>query len=1721
MGRDDPCTLVSILSLSFPKMYPKMSLDCELAGILAAINFPTLSQSELSLVAERAESHTEFRVILDGIKFYFPLVPGILEFLARNYRQDSEEVQEFCASVVLCSYVSWRIFVEFTRNFEHMPFLLYAIPFVLNSPHKEILIKVFIEAVMLYLTSVEVVRLDYIVPSIKQLFSRDQMCLASIQCVFGPMLNAVLPNPESELGREETMFLEFLQNATEYEAELLRESAHDVIAVIESHVRNMEMVPLHLFANIGSSIDINLKDSICAGFPESVLKMILESDVIIHAPKSVTSINLPEVKVDGISFGDDLIMSPSLRKIPDVPALSLERLDPNGILFESDMRKRLVFMAKACSWVDGSIDKILVAFRECARRNKERQFDCVYALSTIISALTLNQRQAEEYVDLVLEVGMFEKEFSSFDCEDERDVFHQARAEIVDSLVNSGFVGLPHLMRKLEDSLLLCSELAHRIYPNISSISTSVLTDPEFIEFVSTFCVRLHKVVGAVTNENDRTIMKSTRCCLLCLVRYALSIPEVVDVWFSLPLFNSALLYFLVESPVRQFVLDSYYGFLINRPVIHRAVTEGLLKHFNLIASKFEHEGFIQIGAELLQTLNNVFDQKFAVFRCMEDIYRKALSALDGISNDKESLLFLTEVMRVARRRELDKDQMEFVKHAIDKLKSSAGIEPIYSSLCYIMGRNNSTSTAFYYLKHPQVFKFLISACDNPSEYEFVLTELLALVQNSLYNCEQVFRSGVDKELLRVLMRMHKDESKDNDVVTLALRILEFVHTNFCAKDRVMRYMRLLASLPTGNVSIHQASYISALTHIFQIIANSPRTVVPCHTRVVVSQISSSLFKHTFQVNMWYFAEPEQTAEPRCICSIQNNKSKGFSIAFTSSQLIVTSNRKRESAIAFDIDMAPGKWTSIDVNFLISCDTTEVTVRIGHATSAPKPFSLKIFDDEFVSLVLGDGLVHRKPIGHIAAVCIFRGSDHHVTAWRGGGLTTAGNPELSMWFASRDNFVTPLTTFPAVFTDQVRSIGNFADVIVNDVPMPSLLLPFTQIDQKTVMGAAMNDINDLVVDVFVILFQIGVESQKVFYEQNCVDVISHILWNGKVDSITFSLYLHFCALVSCATLEDLKLALLQKIILNFGIWGRASNKAQISITTHWNKSIFAEFRNYATALFSIPGLLHTMSFDITERQSVKSLAGLILKLAKLRFTPDDLLCLVGFCVHCRDPERVKIGMNILTVIANECELSEEVKNSAECITLLHKCMRHKDEDTFIEMINVIITFHRRKLITAFPLKKHLDVVLLHLRVSQCSASTLDKLLAIAHNDNVPEIYPVCCAIATRLGQESIEKMVLEITANALTECSSKGLIWIVAVFLLADVSSSHKLVNLVCENDFSRLDEIVTAVILLCNSGRRDPGNHLVPLMSLAIATLSDHADKVATGRAYQLLLIAYRVLIYHSRVTRSQFVSSLFEGSPFKGPRRGQDVLSECIRQPSVLFRRITQMANKGNILQFGLRLDPEGRWKDSSLALQCLNLFEMAFDRRLLAYDLLLTGFLSRVKVNAASSHIQRINLKSFIHEVPEGLQQFILSSSNGKITLGKSQPQRSVLVMSAFDTFLESSPESRIVSFAKSVCSMNEIKQVTSRQAEFVSKSGVVVAYKGAQDRLTSEVLALRTQCHEEWNRTWKSLTVNHGPWASCNVSPNQLLPKRASLPPKSREWQHLPAKENQDEEKEEVL
>ena len=211
-NKNEISTLISILSIKFPTQYPtKESID-ELDSFLPAINFPEYSSSEIDSFSSILSTQTTFKDIVEQIHFYFPLVPSVLQIISKYKQNTTDEILDIFASIIMCSYISWRAFCEYTKNFEHLQYILNCIPIVSQMKYANIIKNIYCDSLNYYLEECTSFNFNLIFPSMKLLLEKKSInILSEMQLIYYTILSKkLLMNTNSEIANDCQIFINYL-----------------------------------------------------------------------------------------------------------------------------------------------------------------------------------------------------------------------------------------------------------------------------------------------------------------------------------------------------------------------------------------------------------------------------------------------------------------------------------------------------------------------------------------------------------------------------------------------------------------------------------------------------------------------------------------------------------------------------------------------------------------------------------------------------------------------------------------------------------------------------------------------------------------------------------------------------------------------------------------------------------------------------------------------------------------------------------------------------------------------------------------------------------------------------------------------------------------------------------------------------------------------------------------------------------------------------------------------------------------------------------------------------------------------------------------------------------------------------------------------------------------------------------------------------------------------
>ena len=1814
---DEISTLISILSIQFPTNYPnKENLD-DLDSIIPGISFPKYTHSEINNIISNSENLTEFKDILKGNFFYFPFTPTVLHIIS-NCDDDTEELVDFCACIVMCSYLSWKVFVEYTQNFEHLPFLLDAIPYVSKSNHSDIISQIYYNLIHYYLSSCQNFNFNTLYKSLSMLLERKALnVLSKVQSLFLPILSNIIP--ENFVGENDDldMFVKFLGQLTDTSCDIIEnDEAKLIVEYLIEYIKNIETNSLHLFANLCSKIPKDLAIQITSEFPKAITNMTVNniSNLKIHETLlKKTQIKFPKVDINKANLESQtftIIDSTFQQNFQVKPTLSFERKYPNGFFFPTSIRDKLMHLARTVQFHEECTD-IILNFLEEAINNTNGKFDSVdnkstlfYVLVTIISNLQLNNQQSEKYWNSIFSSDIFNQNFSSYDCDDPDEIVNQIRAESLDAMIKSGYLGFESALLYLKDDPVFFSEVFHRIYPNLNKfIGTSFLSQ-SVINNICTKVIQFQQMNIFETNDESLVIIESTRSCLFQFIASALSIQNVADFWFSSQFFNTTFFSFILENKVRQHILNQYSLYISN--FFHLSSNNSIfiqnLKNMvnSLIKNGLRDEHFVLILIDIITMTTSILSNKIhisEIFYDMIDVFVDSIKTIITFPNlelndSNQSAfsdalhLYFIHFLKMLSYINLTNEHFILLDESIKKMKKHKYKKEIELGLFQLASGLQNPSEVFP-LKHPEIIIVLIQNCENNDELLCLLNNIIyPLFKASIYNCVQAFKAKVDELLMDKIMEVRFEHLAKYEITNSILKILLSIHLICGSVRTISRINEILMPIDQKQISAFTPFFIDFLTKIFQNYNKTPSAYMPLSSKLEVHNINSSLFKKPFELAFWCNIEPYNlSSNTTQLCFISDSKGKGLNISFTNNSLILRSIQKHESSIEFDASFQYGKWHIVSLKFSFAEEADDTFINsfdempneenddkserfssITRSFSSPENFSsdsnfhfnretsvrnfnkiivcanidgkdteykhfpFRDFKDQSLLMTLGFS-DENAPMGYISNCSIYpfyherlslnsydnfnsnnsfdsgnsfssSCSQNSYHFWVNNQMSSPDEPLYSFNFQLQNRKPIPKShnesNMILIDTSSIEIPQALSTVFFERVKSHSLMMLFAEVDFITIEDVKVPGMLDMTIKLFSEILQCGRQSQSAFHEFHCVDAISHLLSVCDATNLSYSIYLQLYSIMYSLLISELQINFLEKFILNLEIWGKADLEILHLVTEHWNKVVFFEFQQELKVVTSITFLLNVLKSYFNDDITSNNISNLILKFTKTSFTVYDFMLMIGFCITSTDIKLTNLYLAILRKTLHQLnEFDKLISKSAQYIALLHNLLGFNNEDILVSLVEIIIVCHRKNLINSLSLTRHLNIILGQITVKLSTLSGLRRLIMICNSD-CPELFPLCSLIALNCGNDAVNELAKTAIPSSFFGSSPECLMWIVIMLCHANIESSYNFYNFLFKNMSNKVQEISSLMQIFGIVSNQSPDQQLMPFLSLSFSFITDHPENYDTNFVHQLLKIAYESLLYRSKGSIAMWLYKIVNNSPFPIKNRSinETPNTKIFSKTQFLYNLIEKLSRIPLSFKLCPRIDENGVWLDTSLAFQCLNIFEIFFSPDLLNYDIILSAFLLKVKPNTGRAHLLKINsMYPLSHKISPNMIDFILSCGekyNVDLSFISSKtPLSNHVKLNAFLALEEFSHSKkligkRIMDAASNLVEKREDDKKIEREFTSLINHGVVETCVISIEQIEIRQNKKAYMSLETWKQFWYEMTRFGGLWYGAKKS-----------------------------------
>lgn len=1784
---NDISTLINILSINFPIEYPQRDTSDQLDTFFPGITFPNYSVSQINKICSESNSIKQFRDILNDLHFYFPLVPDILEIIA-NYREPMiEPVFDYCACIVICSYVSWRIFSEFSQTMQDIEYLLNALPIVSNSNYSILVSSIYCDCLNYYLTNQK--EFDFVI--LQKSF--ENLLLHNSKDIFnqiGPIFFNILTkymniSKNSPLNEDNSSFVDYLGKVTEFYPKIFdADSTIQIISLLQEKICQLDTSSLHLFSNLCQYMPIEAFDSIfmiiCQYFHETLWRIpfpnfpIIEDELVYQfSDIGYSNVNEPELFQEDsqIPLIDKTFSIKSRHSTPIV----LKNNSKIGYYLSDELLTKLKYLSNVIQSKSRNIDSFFEYIQQDLHESKY-----FYSVVYIVSNLQLRRQQIETYYSIITSSSYFQTNYSSFKGQNE--MVNQFRFEIINSI--SHFPNIYEFLLKFSEYPLLYSEILHFLYPYISQMVKHNFLAKKFLGLLCRSFIFFQKLNLTETDKEKLEIIESTRICILSLISNALNNSETEDVWTSNPLFLNFLLNLLFELPLRRFVIDHIQSILIN---FYHSENELMIMNFNKIINRSIEINDIDLLIDLIMMINAVFEHRSDSIYLFTNIVTVFLKSLKKIDESSKSQHFYLHVLNSLSFIHLTDEQFELLNETVKQFGFSSQIK---ESLFKLISGVRCSSKISPLLQPKAVLLILENLKNDEDLSSFLAKDLYPLLEHSIFNCVQAFKGGIESYLFAKFLEDKNQDLTKINVVKDIFNVLNTIHHVCASSETAKNIIRILEPIDSIHISHFSTFYIQSLKSMFQNQSETPKSFLPFSSKLEIYQIKSSIFDKSFEIAFWLYIEPFATTDSYTqICFISDSKGKGINISYSLNTIIIRYIKKHEEIIAFDYECPSGGWHLISLKFQLeknhqinknspsssggirskllsrsfssksiaitsfnssfsstsplltsnnkkssdnsftsssnlvhsSLNNTEhlsktksiqrlfsVSLNIDNSVVGKSSMLLRSFYDKLISMTVGttDDLY---PMGYYSCVSIFPLSTRSIF-WNSLKLISAEDPLLLVTFDQDSKPICETNTCKIIQTKSFfGSLTNLSDIFMSEVKIYSLVLLFAEFDFSAIDNQKIQSFPEMTIELFVAFLQSGRTAQISFLFSGCCDAIGHLLSVTDFSNLKYNTYLRFASVVKSIVVPRLKHNYLSSILLNVSIWGRCSTGILKSITSYWLQELYPQTTHLFTSILNYPLLLLMIGKFYFDEKIVNNLFQLILQSEK-SLNGDKFCTLISFCTGDRKLEEIKIYLEVLKKILTETTISDEIlskkiQNISYLITLFDK----NDPEIIVKVIDIIIICHRNNYIKQINLTQNLEIAMRRTQKTNSSMLTLKPLLEKA-NAKDPELYPLCCIIALYIGKEGIEYFSEHIRPSKFFSESLINLFWLIMIICTSENALREDVFAFLFDDSIIKIENTTTLIEIICIIFDHLPDHQLIPFLSQGFTMISSHTERFRLDCVHKILKTAYHSLLFRSKHAISKWISKLVEQSPFSNKVANEEPKQEfCLSlindddesidfdEQTILSRISDLRSSKIPIaFQFWPSLDEDGNWLDTSLALQCMNIFEMYFSADLLMYDLILTSFMFKFKPNTAKSHLKRLpSLSTSINKVPSKIILFLYNSAdNYKIDLSFiSYPKPTINKLNMFSIVDEISDLVKTDIFDADLEKMaSKLISIYSSNGKLEHKflslvdSNVGTLYLDLNAILSYKMSVKRLDMLNVWRQMWNEMTLKRGYWEHSTIA-----------------------------------
>ncbi|EAY17270.1 hypothetical protein TVAG_266330 [Trichomonas vaginalis G3] len=1672
-------TLINILTLHFPEERPE-PFD-EFTLMLSAINFPNFSFQSLSQFSQNPQRATTFREIFSGYNWYFPLMPLLLQLMTNSPDYESNLI-EYCTYFTLCSYITWRLYVEYTNNFEQLPYILDALAYCSETSNSKLVIQAYIHSMQLYLGSTAPFDFSFIFPSMCELYTNHKKEFAQIQSLFAPILKVFLPQQDSPIPKDAAVFLEFISQVIQENPDLINvETASNIIERIFYHVSTLEPIALNTFSVLSSRAKKESVLPLLALFPTSLVDLIRNNyNSLAKFPTETTTLSFPTVNPNS-SLSFHFVTKPTFKsqmKPSLIYTFDFER--EIGKLLPQNLKNIIDDIAIAIISIPGAQESSMNCFISIMQdKNSPPTLEFLAASIYLASIINVDQEHTDKFIKGIMLSPLFNPKYSAFDGKDDFMGISQLRGELITVIAHRAFTGLVKLFDIAIEQPIIFSEIFFRIMSIFNMIPPEILKNKLLIRSITNASVVFSKLHAQVKGDTEREIIEATRCALFDFISQSLAIPLVYSEWYSNSGFINFFIASMFEDPVRPFVIENLRKYIASQnDDFSSPLISSFISTIEILLLHFPDEPHVNLALQLLGMTNNMISQKNELAQVFSDIINSILQALSSLAPDKDSsYMFFIESLKFVHYEHdvapLSPQNNAALEQTTLRLRNTQYIDQIKSLLVQILTSDKDKNR----ISNINVYRALYMDCKvNGTISDWIqYTDIIA--SNSFQNIIALHNGEIDSFFLSIIQQANWDKEENPNIINL-LKILGKIFKIVSSPNSVKSFINLLLPSKNNFLSIYYPIYLNLLSEIITTANNQPRRYLNFPSKSYLLEFNSipfQVFESGCLINFTLFIEPFECDEYSMIL-ILADETPIIDVSVRNRKLIVKSG---QFTLINNAEIITGELNT----FTLKIDSSEVKMTINGLESSRNTHSLDFSLYGSFSMCVGKVVSTKQyPLVYLTSFSTTDCQGKQIFAVNFDDESRAMIPQILQNVTGEVKLICN-----TVYEHTI----NFYDVLVKMFDIPCLLFLFKSVNMSNINGQKFDNLAVMVTKLFTSLLKSFDQIQQSFIENRVSGIFSYLLSLFDRKYLTYDLYKEFIEMTNNVTNTKLLSNLQKNVLLDLTIWSKSESQVLYQISENWLnnytddviKSILLPVNSLLIILLEQSSIKSEMS-----EKTVKNITKLILTISKKNFDSQSFLLVIGQIITTNEPFKIKILLKILKEIIMEMENCQILQQIGHFISMLHMLMRYSDTEIFISLLDIIILLHKKEIVNQISMDQHSSILMREFDSNLITKQTADCLMDI----KCPELTPMLEMILINLKSKiNLDEYVQKIDFSSHVNFLAKDVLWVCIIFGYCGYDSKKYLSNALFTQRpviFRVTCSIMQITALILNLKISDL---LIPFVNFVLDEIEQNPSKYnqeIIGKVVTTIFddLLFRTFDEHFKNLECHFSNSIFSSNLQKKEEKKKEENPITI---NTIFGDIKNISNQMISPVFSPRV-VEGVWTDFPTAIRALYLHEKCFDINLLNYDVILTSFALRTDPTKVMSHIKFLmSNPSFFKGNPVSLNYLSMKAFELNVSInGLPPPDR----YNCFTSLSEVATQIPLDNLPKQVVTkMQSLWETSCNVArKFLNMTNASSAEGALQsiDNFNSMTRNRRKHCEELWNHLYHEMTEQKGYWSQLKKNHN---------------------------------